>query len=144
MIKHPTLSPQEIEELQRWCFEEDFQRLGPTIFRVLEACWLGYERLRNSVHSALRAKARFFAQELRAAYPAFLVGRLLGPNCRVRRAIGDLQRTVQAELGPPRVGERCKAVLALGAALWTGLTSKLGLFQHPRLTRTRYRIPSRS
>src|ERR1043165_8928535 len=26
MMKHPTLSPAEIEGLQQWCFEQDFQR----------------------------------------------------------------------------------------------------------------------
>jgi radical SAM superfamily enzyme YgiQ (UPF0313 family) len=143
MIKHPTLSPEEIEELQRWCFDQDFQRLGPSIFRVLEARLLGYLKLRNSLNPALRGKARYYAGELRTAYPVFLAGRLLGPNGRVRRAIGDLQRTVHAELGPPRAAERLTALLALGAALWTGLTLKLGLFQHPKLMRTSYRISSR-
>jgi len=37
VIKHPTLSPAAIEDIQRWCFDQDFQRLGPSIFRVLEA-----------------------------------------------------------------------------------------------------------
>jgi hypothetical protein len=31
----------------------------------------------------------------------------------------------------------------VGAALWTGLTLKLDLFQHPRLVRTLYRMPSK-
>jgi hypothetical protein len=35
-------------------------------------------------------------------------------------------------------------VLAVGAALWTGLTLKLDLFQHPKLIRTTYRMPSKS
>ncbi|MHC1765702.1 MAG: cobalamin-dependent protein [Verrucomicrobiia bacterium] len=143
MIKHPTLAPEEIEDLQRWCFDQDFQRLGPSIYRVLEARLLGYVKLRNSPNAALRGKARYYAQELRAAYPAFLAGRLLGPNSRVRRAIGDLQRSVQAELGPPRAEERLKALLALSGALWTGLSLKLGLFQHPKLMRTSYRISNR-
>ena len=142
MIKHPTLSPEEIEGLQRWCFDEDFQRLGPSIFRVLEARLLGYLKLRNSPNPALRGKAQYYAQELRVAYPVFLAGRLLGPNRDVRLGIGDLQRRVQAELGKSGLAERFKAVLALGSALWTGLTLKLDLFQHPKLTRTSYRMPN--
>ena len=46
MIKHPTLSPEEIERIQSWCFDEDFQRLGPSIFRVLEGRLLGYQKLK--------------------------------------------------------------------------------------------------
>src|SRR5512137_1900869 len=65
MIKHPTLSPEAIEELQRWCFSEDFQRLGPSIFRTLEARLLGCRKLRNSPNPQLRQKAQFYAKEFR-------------------------------------------------------------------------------
>jgi radical SAM superfamily enzyme YgiQ (UPF0313 family) len=143
MVKHPTLSPKEIEDLQRWCFSEDFQRLGPSIFRTLEARLLGYHKLKNSPNPWLRRKAEFYAKELRGAYPAFLAGRLLGPNAAVRRWIGDLERRIHAELGSPALPERLRSVVAVGAALWTGLTLKLNLFQHPKLMRTMYRTPAK-
>ncbi len=143
MIKHPTLSPAQIEELQRWCFEEDFQRLGPSIFRTLEARLLGCRKLGNSPNPLLRQKAEYYAKELRAAYPAFLAGRLLGPNSAVRHRIGRLERRVHAVLGSPTLQERLRSLLAVGAALWTGLTLKLDLFQHPKLQRTMYRMPAK-
>ena len=62
MIKHPTLSPEAIEDIQRWCFEEDFQRLGPSIFRVLEARLLGFQKLKDSPNPFLRAKAEYYAR----------------------------------------------------------------------------------
>jgi hypothetical protein len=34
--------------------------------------------------------------------------------------------------------------MAVGAALWTGVTLKLDLFQHPKLQRTAYRLPEKS
>ena len=55
-----------------------------------------------------------------------------------------MQRRIHAELGCPTLAERFKSVLAVGAALWTGLTLKLGLFQHPKLLRTTYRLPGKS
>jgi len=143
MMKHPTLSPEQIEDIQRWCFEEDFQRLGPSIYRVLEARLRGYQKLKNSPNPILRAKAEYYASELRVAYPVFLAGRLLGPNAVVRRWIGDLERRIHAELGQPASGEQCKSVLAVGAALWTALTLKLNWFQHPKLIRTTYRLPDK-
>jgi radical SAM superfamily enzyme YgiQ (UPF0313 family) len=143
MIKHPTLSPAQIEDLQRWCFQEDFQRLGPSIFRTLEARLLGCRKLRNSPNPRLREKAEYYAKELRAAYPAFLAGRLLGPNSAVRHRIGRLERRVHAVLGSPTLQERLRSLLAVGAALWTGLTLKLDLFQHPNLQRTMYRMPAK-
>jgi radical SAM superfamily enzyme YgiQ (UPF0313 family) len=143
MIKHPTLSPEAIEGLQRECFDTDFQRLGPSIFRVLEARLLGYQKLRTSSNPLLREKAEYYAQELRAAYPVFLAGRWLGPNRAVRRWIRDLEQSIHAELGHPTLTQRCLSTVAVGAALWTGLTLKLDLFQHPRLLRTTYRMPGK-
>jgi haloalkane dehalogenase len=141
MIKHPTLSAKEIEDIQEWCFKEDFERLGPSIYRVLEARLLGLQKLKNSTNPRLRAKAEYYAGELRYAYPVFLAGRLLGPNAAVRRWIGDLERRVHAELGAPPLAQRVKSVLGVAAALWTGVTLKLDLFQHPKLLRTAYRMP---
>ena len=99
MMKHPTLSPAQIEDMQRWCFEQDFQRLGPSIYRVLETRFLGYLKLKDSPNPVLRQKAEYFANELRYAYPVFLAGRLLGPNATIRKWIGDLERRIHAELG---------------------------------------------
>lgn len=139
MIKHPKLSPREIEDMQRWCFDEDFQRLGPSIYRVLEARFLGYRKLKDSPNPVLREKAAFYANELRYAYPVFLPGRLFGPNRRIRAWIGALQRELHAELGKPSLQQRFKAVLAVGAAVWTAVKLKFNLFQHPTLQRTAYR-----
>lgn len=144
MMKHPTLTAAEIEGIQRWCYEQDFARLGPSIFRVLEARLLGYRKLKDSPNPALRQKAAFYARELRVAYPVFLAGRLLGPNAAVRAGIAQLERKVHAELGAPTLLERSQSALAVGAALWTGLTLKLNWFQHPKLTRTVYRMPTSS
>jgi haloalkane dehalogenase len=142
MIKHPTLSAEEIEAIQQWCFEQDFERLGPSIYRIMDTLLLGYRKLKDSPNPLLRAKADCYARQLRYAYPIFLAGRLFGPNAGIRRWIGDLERRIQAELGRPSFAQQCKSVLALAAAGWTGLTLKLDLFQHPKLTRTTYRLPS--
>jgi hypothetical protein len=82
MIKHPTLSPTQIEGIQQWCYEQDFQRLGPSIFRVVESWLLGYHKLKDSTNPLLRAKARFYAKEVRKSYPIFLAGRLLRAQSR--------------------------------------------------------------
>jgi hypothetical protein len=110
---------------------------------VLEARLLGYRKLKHSPNPVLRARAEHYATELRYAYPVFLAGRLLGPNAAVRRWIGDLERSIHMELGRPTRGQSYKSVFAVAAALWTGLTLKLDLFQHPRLMRTTYRMPGR-
>lgn len=143
MIKHPTLSPEEIEAIQKWCFDEDYQRLGPSLFRVMDNWLLGYRKLKDSPNPALRLKAAYYAKELRKSYPIFLAGRLFGPNPRIRQWIGELENQVHVELGQPTAAERFQSVAALGAAVWTGITLKLNIFQHPKLTRTAYRWPEK-
>ncbi|MBI4585922.1 MAG: cobalamin B12-binding domain-containing protein [Planctomycetes bacterium] len=140
LVKHPTMSPAEIEAAQRRCFEEDFQRLGPSIYRSVDSWLLGHLKLRESPLSHLRRKAARFTTEIRKAYPVFLAGKLLGPNAEVRRWIADLEARVHATLGPPTLLERCKSVAALVMALWTALILKLHLFQHPRLIRHTFRL----
>jgi hypothetical protein len=130
--------------MQRNCFEQDFQRLGPSIIRFLESRLLGYQQLKNSANPALLGKAAHYARELRNAYPVFLAGRLFGPNAKVRRWIGEVERNIHAELGRPTVAERVKSVVVVGAAVWTAFTIKFDLFQHPSLRRTAYRLPSKS
>lgn len=141
LVKHPSLTGEEVEAQQRRCFDEDFQKLGPSIFRVLETRLLGLQKLKNSPNPLLRQKAAHFAKDLREAYPVFLAGKLLGPNPTIRRWIADLEQRLHAELGQPKFAERAKSVAALGAALWTGVTLKFDYFQHPELRRNAYRLP---
>ncbi len=143
LIKHPSLSPKEIEGIQQWCFEEDFQRLGPSIYRVLETLLLGYMKLKDSPNPNLKRKSEFYERELRKAYPVFLPGRLFGPNAEIRRWIGDLERRIQSEFGPATMLQRLLSIVAVGAAIWTWLTLRFDFLQHPHLERTEYRTPNK-
>ncbi len=142
MVKHPLLSAQEIEEQQRTCFREDFERLGPTIYRSIDTWFAGYCTLRASDNPVLRRKAERFAREIRKSYAIFLSGRLFGPNRTVRRRIARLQREVHATFGKPTWTERLIAIAAVGAAAWTSITLRLGLFQDPKLVKHVYRLPA--
>ncbi|HOX24058.1 MAG TPA: hypothetical protein PLL10_11370, partial [Elusimicrobiales bacterium] len=57
MIKHPSMPRTEIEYLQKWCFDQDYQRLGPSIYRTLEVWYNGYMKHRGSANPILKAKA---------------------------------------------------------------------------------------
>ena len=140
MVSHPSMTPEQIEAAQERCFQEDFRRLGPVIYRSVDRWLEGYLKLRESPSAYLRAKAERIAGDLRKAYPVFLTGRLLGPTAEVRRWIGGLQERVHATLGSPTWKERLLSVAAVGLASWTGLTLRLGLFQHPPLVRHTFRM----
>ena len=144
MVEHPVLSAQEIEAQQRRCFDEDFQRNGPSIYRSVRTWLSGYRTLSASPNPLLWGKAERFARELRGAYPVFLPGILLGPNRAVRKRLRQLQREVHETLGKPTLRERLLSVGALVMALRTSVNLRFDRFQHPRLTKHAFRLPAES
>jgi radical SAM superfamily enzyme YgiQ (UPF0313 family) len=144
MVKHPSMTPKEIEAAQARCYEKDFRRLGPSIYRSIETWLLGYLKLKDSPNPLLRKKAQYLASEIRKAYPVFLAGRMLGPTSEVRRWVADLQRRIRRVFGRPTWAERFLSVSVLGLAAWAGLALKFDLFQHPRLIRHTFRMPEES
>jgi radical SAM superfamily enzyme YgiQ (UPF0313 family) len=144
MVGHPTMSPGEIEAMQAHCFAEDFDRLGPSMYRSVETWLLGYLKLKDSPNVLLRRKAAYLASETRKAYPSFLAGRVLGPTPGVRTWVADLEARIHRTLGRPTWAERLLSVGALGMAAWTGIALKLGFFQHPHLIRHTFRMPEES
>jgi radical SAM superfamily enzyme YgiQ (UPF0313 family) len=141
VVKHPTMSASEIERMQQWCFAEDFQRLGPSIYRIVDTRCVGFKKWKGSSSNFLRKKAIDLAKDLRKAYLVFLIGRLLGPNGRIRSWIRELEYKVRADLGTPTLAEKLMSVGALGAAAWTALKLRMGIFQHPHLGRVSFRMP---
>ena len=81
------------------------------------------------------------AKDIRKSYPVFLIGRLLGPNSHIRSWIRKLEYDIRGDLGAPTLVERLMSVGALGAAAWTALKLRLGIFQHPHLGRVSFRMP---
>jgi len=143
VVKHKVMTAAEIESIQRNCFDEDFRRLGPSIYRVEETWLNGYLKWKDSHIPIMRKKAQYFAKRLRRSYSAFLPGKLFGPTREVRRKIRDLQKRVHQELGKPALAQNLEAIGAIGMAVWSGLALKMNLFQHPRLVRKDHRMPGR-
>ena len=145
MMKHPTLSPAQIEDIQRWCFEQDFQRLGPSIYRVLETRFLGYLKLKDSPNPDFAAEGGILRQGIALCVSGVSAGQIARPERR--RAEMDWRSGAAHPRGTGRSrrsAQQFKSVMAVGAALWTGVTLKLDLFQHPKLQRTTYRLPEKS
>ncbi|MCA8916477.1 MAG: radical SAM protein [Planctomycetes bacterium] len=142
LVKHETMTAAEIEAHQADCFQQDFERLGPSIYRAVEVWLNGYLKWKDSPIPIMRKKAELFAAFVRSSYPAFLPGRLFGPTRETRRALKQLERRIHSILGKPTMKERALSAGAVPAALWTALTLKLNLFQHPKLIRREFRMPN--
>lgn len=138
MVTHPTLSSEELRQQQRLCFKEDFKRLGPSIVRSLECVLNGFERWRHSEDPLLRAKATVFHDDFVNGIPVLPVAALLGPSSQARRSARQLLRRGIREVTVPWASTIVRSTLAFPAALWTALSLKLQVFQHPWLRRTSY------
>jgi hypothetical protein len=136
MVVHPTMTPGEIEGLQRECFNTDFRVNGPSILRSVEVWFQGWKRYHNSSSAYLRAKAERWAVEIQRAYPLFRVAKRSGPT---PEAAARLEAEIHASLGAPPVRQRVLSWLAPAAAAWTGFTLRHDLLQHPKLVRRAYR-----
>jgi hypothetical protein len=136
MVMHPTMTAEQIESLQRECFDTDFRVNGPSILRSVEVWFQGWKRYHNSDSPYLRAKAERWAEEIHFAWPLFRVAKRSGPT---PEDAARLEAEVLAAIGPPSLGPRVRSWLAPAAAAWTGFALKHDLFQHPKLVRNTYR-----
>ncbi len=136
-LHHQHFKPEELEALQQELFQEDFNRLGPSLVRVLRVWFDGWRNLQRSPNPLLRERARQMGEYLRQARHGLLPAALFGPN-RQRRAEA---RHLLAELddawgtGPATALQRGAAVLL---AAWTWLRGRIPLPRQPRLLRVVY------
>lgn len=142
VVKHPVLSSEELETLQEECYQTDFKVLGPSIVRAVENWFLGYQRLIQEKSELLRKRAETYKKDILNALPVFLAARLLGPSRRAQEYAGELYQEIAKKFPMQSLGLALKSWGALGMACWTGLCLKLNWFQHPRLVRLTYRLPS--
>lgn len=138
MVTHPTLSSEALRQQQRLCFKEDFDRLGPSIVRSLECALNGYQRWRHAEDPRLRRKAAAFGRDFVKGLPVLPVAALLGPSREARRIARHLLGRGLRSVSVPWIRTAAKSAMALPAALWTALSLKMHIFQHPRLGRTNY------
>ncbi len=114
MVKHPSMSAEAIEAAQQHCFEEDYQQLGPSIFRRIETWLLGYLKIRNSPNPILRKKSQLFARDLQGSQAVFKAGRVFAPNPQIREWITELEIRVQDAVGRPNMTHRLVSIAAWG------------------------------
>jgi radical SAM superfamily enzyme YgiQ (UPF0313 family) len=116
-FQHPAISREESRKFLDSAFRWDFERNGPSLFRVCRTTFGGWMRYKN--HPDLRVRERFEreARSLRHAYPALLWAmehRLRNANRSVALRIRELRKEIEQEFGLVAVA----ASRILGPALW--------------------------
>jgi len=144
LFDHPAIPAEELERLQRWCFEEEFRRLGPSVLRYAEAWEQGYRNLKERTEPALQRRAESLRRRLEQVGAMLPAARVFAPSAMARQRARDLGSRIE---GPRGLRARLKGKL-MGAAgvplaAATAASLKVDALQHPKLTRNDWGAESR-
>jgi hypothetical protein len=137
---HPHFTADEIEALQQQIYRDNFERLGPSLVRVIKAWFEGYQSLRNSDNPLLRGRAERMRDYVRRAIPGIWPAVVLGPNQRIRSEARSLLKNIESDMGPLSIAERISSWVTLPLCLWTWLRTRLCIGQQPKLLRIEHRL----
>jgi radical SAM superfamily enzyme YgiQ (UPF0313 family) len=116
-FQHSAISREESKKFLDWAFWRDFERNGPSLFRICRTTFEGWKRHRN--HPDLRVRERFEreARSLRRTYAGMLWAmehRLGRTNRSVSLRIRTLRQELEREFGVLTAA----AARILGPVLW--------------------------
>jgi radical SAM superfamily enzyme YgiQ (UPF0313 family) len=101
-FRHEAISRDDSKTLLDWAFELDYERNGPSLFRLMRTMFEGWKRYRNDPDPLVRERVRAEAKQLRTGYGAALwaMEKYLGDtNRQVSERIRELRIEVERELG---------------------------------------------
>ncbi len=117
-FRHPSLTRDRSKTWLDAAFLRDFQRNGPSIYRICRTTFAGWKRYRNDAEARIRQRFEQEARNIRLVYPALLWAmerRLRRSNRRVALRVRALRRSMTREFGlVARLGALLGPVL-----LWT-------------------------
>ena len=115
---HPAISAEQSKHLLDSAFRADFERNGPSIYRLMRTMFERYRRYGKDADQRVRARVQRSAAQLRGGYAAALWAMeryLQGANPAVSARIADLRQQIHRELG---AGSRVIAAAAGPLLYW--------------------------
>jgi len=101
-FRHPAISREDSQKFLDWAFRRDFERNGPSLFRICRTTLEGWKRYRNHPDPRIRERFHWEVQNLKGAYNAALWAmerRLKHTNDVVSRQVRGLRREIEKEFG---------------------------------------------
>lgn len=101
-FRHPAISPAQSKELLDGAFRADFERNGPSLFRLMRTMFERCRRYGADADPRVRARVQRAAGQLRGSYSAALWAMeryLRDTNPSVSERVGTLRHAVHRELG---------------------------------------------
>jgi radical SAM superfamily enzyme YgiQ (UPF0313 family) len=101
-FKHAAISRDQSKKFLDWAFRRDFERNGPSLYRICQTTLQGWKRYKNHPDPRVRERFRWEVRGLRNAYGATLWAmehRLKKTNAQVSAKIHRLRRDIEGEFG---------------------------------------------
>lgn len=101
-FKHAAISGEQSKKFLDWAFRRDYERNGPSIFRICETTFRGWMRYKHCPDERVRNRFEWEARGLRAGYGAALWAmehRLKKTNAQVSERVRELRRQIEDEFG---------------------------------------------
>jgi hypothetical protein len=101
-FRHPAISRDQSKSLLDWAFQRDFERNGPSLFRLMRTMMQGWRRYRNDHDPRVRERFAREAAALRQGYGAALWAMeryLRGDHPDVATRIRELRLQIEREIG---------------------------------------------
>jgi len=101
-FEHAAISRDDSKRLLDWAFRFDFERNGPSLFRICDTIFQGWKKYHNHPDLRVRQRVANEAAKLRTTYDAALWAmekRLKKTNLSVSVRIRELRREIEHEFG---------------------------------------------
>jgi hypothetical protein len=101
-FRHAALSRDDSKRWLDFAFRRDFERNGPSLYRICRTTFEGWKRYGRDADRRVRARFERDLKQLRWLYPGILWAmeqRLREGNAAVQKRIAELRREMTAELG---------------------------------------------
>ena len=118
-FEHAAISRDESKHFLDWAFLRDFEKNGPSIFRICETMLQGWKRYKNYPDRRVRERFAWEMAHLRSTYNASLWAmekRLKEVNASVAGRIRDLRKQVEREFG---LGSKLMRIVVGPVLLWS-------------------------
>jgi hypothetical protein len=118
-FEHPAITRDESKRLLDWAFHLDFQRNGPSLYRIWRTTLQGWKRYKDHPEPRIRERYRWEARQLEGVATACLWAmerKFKRTNETLQIKIKALRREIEKEFG---LISRAAAGLAGPVLLWT-------------------------
>lgn len=101
---HPAISRDESKVFLDRAFRRDFERNGPSLFRLMQSMFVGWQRYRHDPDARIRARVAAEGRQLATGYGGVLWAMehyLRDSNPVVSDRVRDLRQRIEREIGGP-------------------------------------------